>query len=248
MLALLLRFGFCLLGQILGDSGGLALSIVCGEFRRKNPGWLLSIKVGDVDAIPTERCATPVFSLSHHRLPPTMADLRTVNELIAGSVGGAAQVLVGQPLDTIKTRAQIAPRECWLNLIPRRRLITCGFASQGTCLYASSRLLRWEVDWGTQKGPMDVFLQTVRKEGALGLYKGIIYRVYMKSVSHPFLGMLSPLLGIAGVNSLLFASYGLSKRIVTPFGELSLPQIALAGAMAGAANAVLASPGEISVL
>ena len=57
--------------------------------------------------------------------------------------------------------------------------------------------------------------------------------------------MLSPLLGIAGVNSLLFASYGLSKRIVTPFGELSLPQTALAGAMAGAANAILASPGKI---
>ena len=33
----------------------------------------------------------------------------TVNELLAGSVAGAAQVLVGQPLDTIKTRAQIAP-------------------------------------------------------------------------------------------------------------------------------------------
>jgi solute carrier family 25 carnitine/acylcarnitine transporter 20/29 len=33
----------------------------------------------------------------------------TVNELISGSFGGAAQVLVGQPLDTIKTRAQIAP-------------------------------------------------------------------------------------------------------------------------------------------
>ena len=55
--------------------------------------------------------------------------------------------------------------------------------------------------------------------------------------------MLSPLLGIAGVNSLLFASYGLAKRVVTPFGELSLPQTALAGAMAGAANSVLASPG-----
>jgi len=37
--------------------------------------------------------------------------LSTVNELISGSVAGAAQVLVGQPLDTIKTRAQIAPRE-----------------------------------------------------------------------------------------------------------------------------------------
>jgi hypothetical protein len=35
--------------------------------------------------------------------------LETANELIAGSFGGAAQVLVGQPLDTVKTRAQIAP-------------------------------------------------------------------------------------------------------------------------------------------
>ena len=40
-------------------------------------------------------------------MPPNT--LETVNELIAGSFGGAAQVLVGQPLDTIKTRAQIAP-------------------------------------------------------------------------------------------------------------------------------------------
>ena len=38
-----------------------------------------------------------------------MRSSQTVNELIAGSAGGAAQVLVGQPLDTIKTRAQIAP-------------------------------------------------------------------------------------------------------------------------------------------
>ena len=37
----------------------------------------------------------------------------TINELLAGSVGGAAQVLVGQPLDTVKTRAQIAP-STWL--------------------------------------------------------------------------------------------------------------------------------------
>ena len=32
-----------------------------------------------------------------------------MNELLAGSAAGAAQVLVGQPFDTIKTRAQIAP-------------------------------------------------------------------------------------------------------------------------------------------
>ncbi|KAF7326162.1 hypothetical protein MKEN_00467800 [Mycena kentingensis (nom. inval.)] len=120
------------------------------------------------------------------------SSLETVDELIAGSVGGAAQVLVGQPLDTVKTRAQIAPK-------------------------------------GMFNGPMDILTQTVRKEGVLALYKG----------------MLSPLLGIAGVNSLLFASYGLSKRIVSPFGQLSLPETALAGSMAGAANAILASPVEM---
>lgn len=123
---------------------------------------------------------------------PIMSYLSTVNDLVAGSVGGAAQVLVGQPLDTVKTRAQIAPK-------------------------------------GMFKGPMDVLAQTVRKEGFFALYKG----------------MASPLLGIAGVNSLLFASYVYSKRIVSPFPQLSLKEIAIAGAMAGAANAILASPVEM---
>ncbi|KAG8939504.1 hypothetical protein FRC04_006257 [Tulasnella sp. 424] len=113
-------------------------------------------------------------------------------DLIAGSVAGAAQVIVGQPLDTIKTRAQIAPK-------------------------------------GMFKGNWDIFAQTIRKEGILALYKG----------------MLSPLLGIAGVNSLLFASYAISKRVVSPFPEKSLKEIALAGGMAGAANAILASPVEM---
>lgn len=121
-----------------------------------------------------------------------MPYLSTINDLVAGSVGGAAQVLVGQPLDTVKTRAQIAPK-------------------------------------GMFKGPMDVLVQTVRKEGFFALYKG----------------MASPLLGIAGVNSLLFASYMYSKRIVSPFPQLSLKEIAIAGAMAGAANAILASPVEM---
>lgn len=116
----------------------------------------------------------------------------TVNELIAGSAGGAAQVLVGQPLDTVKTRAQIAPK-------------------------------------GMFKGPMDILVRTIRTEGFFALYKG----------------MASPLIGIAGVNSLLFASYATSKRIISPFPQLTLPQIGLAGAMAGAANAVLASPVEM---
>lgn len=115
-----------------------------------------------------------------------------INELIAGSVAGAAQVIVGQPLDTIKTRAQIAPK-------------------------------------GMFKGPMDVLFRTVRNEGVLGLYKG----------------MASPLMGIAAVNSLLFTAYNVSKRVISPFPDLSIAQIAAAGSMAGAANSVLASPVEL---
>lgn len=114
------------------------------------------------------------------------------NDLLAGSAAGAAQVIVGQPLDTVKTRAQIASRDVF-------------------------------------KGPMDVLTKTLRNEGFFALYKG----------------MASPLLGIAGVNSLLFTAYSISRRIISPFPDLSLPQIALAGAMAGAVNSVLASPVEL---
>lgn len=94
---------------------------------------------------------------------------------------------------------------------------------------------------------MDILAQTVRKEGVLALYKGSPLPLLPPS---PFLivafeGMASPLLGIAGVNSLLFASYGISKRVISPFGQLSLKETAAAGAMAGAANAVLASPVEM---
>jgi hypothetical protein len=120
---------------------------------------------------------------------------------------------------------------------------------------------------------MDVLVQTVRNEGVLGLYKGswaidAIQSVRADTQPHQFLhvslhfmalpcalspiygcvnacvGMASPLLGIAAVNSLLFAAYNVSKRAINPFHEHTLPQIALAGSMAGAANSILASPGE----
>ncbi|KAI9609335.1 hypothetical protein H4Q26_007285 [Puccinia striiformis f. sp. tritici PST-130] len=116
----------------------------------------------------------------------------TAASLISGCVGGTMQVLVGQPLDTIKTRAQIAPP-------------------------------------GTFTGPMDVARRTLAKEGFLGFYKG----------------MLSPLFGVAGVNSLLFGAYTVSKRLVSPYPDLTVVQTALAGSMAGAVNSVLASPVEM---
>lgn len=103
---------------------------------------------------------------------------------------------------------------------------------------------------------MDILTQTIRKEGFFALYKGALLhttypstRVLLTSgYSRRTTGMASPLLGIAGVNSLLFAAYGASKRVISPFPDLSLKEIAGAGAMAGAANAILASPGAPSSL
>lgn len=47
------------------------------------------------------------------------------------------------------------------------------------------------------------------------------------------------------MNSLLFTAYGAARRIVSPYPDLTIPQVALAGGMAGAANAILASPVEM---
>ncbi|PWY99923.1 mitochondrial carrier [Testicularia cyperi] len=114
-------------------------------------------------------------------------------DLIAGSAAGAAQVTVGQPLDTVKVRSQIARP-------------------------------------GVYKGPMDVLTRTIRGEGFLALYKG----------------MASPLLGISAQNALLFTAFQTSKRFISPESQnLSIPQIAAAGAVAGGINSILSSPVEL---
>ena len=89
-------------------------------------------------------------------------------------------------------------------------------------------------------------VQTVRNEGVFALYKGKDREpvpVNGTRLTVYSIGMASPLVGIAAVNSLLFAAYNVSKRVVTPFPDITLPQVALAGSMAGAINSVLASPG-----
>jgi solute carrier family 25 carnitine/acylcarnitine transporter 20/29 len=92
---------------------------------------------------------------------------------------------------------------------------------------------------------MDILVKTLRKEGFFALYKGensMRMKYFLPLLNVSLEGMASPLIGIAGVNSLLFASYGISRRLISPF-PLSLKETALAGSMAGAANAILASPG-----
>ncbi len=99
----------------------------------------------------------------------------TTNELIAGSFAGAAQVIVGQPLDTIKTRAQIAP-----SMSPPyiQFSMGCNHICRGhVCMYSEENLLpthHSRLMLVLQKGPMDILVQTVRKEGFFALYKGIV--------------------------------------------------------------------------
>jgi len=102
------------------------------------------------------------------------------------------------------------------------------------------------------KNTLDILGQTVSKEGVLALYKGESPRLPqltkqgwsvfqdLSLISTQF--QASPLIGIAAVNSLLFTAYGASRRLVSPYPDLTVPQVALAGSMAGAVNAVLASP------
>ncbi|KAA1098230.1 hypothetical protein PGT21_031165 [Puccinia graminis f. sp. tritici] len=115
-----------------------------------------------------------IQDLPSERLTSGQHHASTAASLISGSAGGTMQVLVGQPLDTIKTRAQIAPP-------------------------------------GTIAGPMDLARRTLAQEGFLRFYEG----------------MLSPFFGVVGVNSLLFGAYAVSKRIVSPYPDLTVLQTAL---------------------
>ncbi|CAG8501157.1 6051_t:CDS:2 [Diversispora eburnea] len=91
--------------------------------------------------------------------------------------------------------------------------------------------VRLQVNPEKYKGPTDCFIQTVKLEGPLALYKG----------------MASPLVGIGAVNALLFAAYSRLKSIQTSALDEQLPlyKIAIAGAGAGAVNSILSSPVEL---
>ncbi|GAA5878222.1 hypothetical protein JCM3774_005847 [Rhodotorula dairenensis] len=125
--------------------------------------------------------------------PPATRPVSMPASLIAGSAGGMCQVIAGNPLDVLKTRAQLAAP-------------------------------------GQYKGTLDIALQTFRNEGILAFYKGVT----------------PPLVGIAAVNSLLFAANTTARRLISPYPDrLSIAQVATAGALAGAVQAVLASPVEM---
>jgi len=80
------------------------------------------------------------------------------------------------------------------------------------------------------KGIIDCATQTIKREGFLGLYKG----------------MSAPLIGVTPMYAICFFGYGLGQNIQkkTPDEKLGLVQIGLAGALSGVFTTAIMAPGE----
>ncbi|KAK4520844.1 Septin spn4 [Mucor velutinosus] len=140
-----------------------------------------------------------------------MAD--SVNDFIAGWIGGAAGIIVGSPLDVLKARLQA----------PIRTHSQLSIGSE-----PASRMGSWQT-----------LRNMVQTEGLGSMFKGV----------------LSPVVGLAGLNALLFVSYGsiiryFERQYTTspvdngPF-EPSLWQVYLAGAGAGVACFFFSTPTDL---
>lgn len=80
------------------------------------------------------------------------------------------------------------------------------------------------------KGTLDCFMQTLRKEGFFGLYKG----------------MAAPVAGVAPMFAICFLGFGIGKKIQQkhPHDDLTYPQLFKAGMLAGVFTTVIMTPGE----
>lgn len=121
-------------------------------------------------------------------------------DLAAGTIGGAAQLIVGHPFDTIKVKLQSQP-------VP-----------------PPGQLPRYS-------GAIDAVKQTLAAEGPRGLYKG----------------MGAPLATVAALNAVLFTVRGQMEALLRsePGAPLTVNQQIIAGAGAGVAVSILATPTEL---
>nr|GEX88152.1 mitochondrial carnitine/acylcarnitine carrier-like protein [Tanacetum cinerariifolium] len=127
-----------------------------------------------------------------------MADV--AKDLAAGTIGGAAQLIVGHPFDTIKVKLQSQP-------VP-----------------PPGQRPRYS-------GAIDAVKQTLAAEGPRGLYKG----------------MGAPLATVAALNAVLFTVRGQMEALLRsePGALLTVNQQVIAGAGAGVAVSILATPTEL---
>ncbi|KAI9312570.1 mitochondrial carrier domain-containing protein [Dichotomocladium elegans] len=135
----------------------------------------------------------------------------SVNDFVAGWVGGVAGIIVGSPLDVLKARLQ-APKT---------------------------------VTAGARNEPLPTAWQTLRR------------LVHYEGISSLFKGILAPVVGLAGLNAILFVSYGGLIRMFErqykaacldsdqpPFVP-TLSQVYVAGCGAGIAGFFFSTPTEL---
>lgn len=147
-------------------------------------------------------------------------------DFLAGTAGGAASVLVGQPFDTIKTRLQAQHA--------RTPHTTCSTA-------ATTPLVSAQTSAPTYRSAMDAYRIIVRDERFFGLFKG---------VASPMLGVAAMNACIFGsyglaLRTLQQGTSSASSTLPSSSSPLLLSHIFLAGAASGLVSALITSPVEL---
>ena len=158
-------------------------------------------------------------------------------EFTAGMCAGATFVIVGHPLDTLKVRMQATEKAVVLPYATKtpidQNVATLLKPTVGNVPYAPPAPPKPSPSAPQFTGMVDVLRQTLRTEGVRGLYRGVA----------------SPLIGVSVADAWLFWHYGIGCRAIAPqagsASEMTIPQVALAGAWAGFAVAFVESPMEL---
>ena len=154
---------------------------------------------------------SPLDTLAHADFAPTA--MRAVKDIAFGSIAGMVSKVFEHPFDLTKVRLQ------------------------SQVLDSTARF----------SGPVDCLRQTWTNEGVRGLYRvslPLLEKVHTLAKCFPFLiylqGLPAPVVGAMAENATIFLSYTQLQNAIRwttaqPLSqELSLPQLALAGAGAGA--------------
>lgn len=144
----------------------------------------------------------PPASLPRWRMP------LAAKSFLAGCVGGSVGLFVGFPLDTIRIRLQLSDLNC-VSLV--------GSTASGSHWF---------------KNGLDCLLRTVREEGVLALYRGIV----------------PPLVFVSVQKACSFGTYAAVNQALTSADTQSpgrirgVVQQLVSGVLAGAVNAVISTP------
>ncbi|KAI8970144.1 mitochondrial carrier domain-containing protein [Mycotypha africana] len=164
----------------------------------------------------------------------------SVNDFIAGWISGAAGIIVGSPLDVLKVKMQMKKTALGDNArlqAPVTSLLTAQQDIYGSSHTAVSKATTVTVT--PKLGSWATFRNMIQTEGLGSLFKGV----------------LSPIVGLAGLNALLFVSYGSIIRHFETSYESSfsgqqaqkgftpnLTQVYIAGCGAGTICFLLSTP------